>query len=168
MNTEAVTPTPRRHTLMLWLFASVVACALCLHGISAALIDGVFIPADQDKKLALISDANNLIGITVAPFEVMDPPNDGQIAASLSTTAGKLRTAATGNSQPEQNARRLAAALEAVVKAGPEARARAGEAQQQVPLHRHLLQDDSRPNQREKNEVVFGSASTAGMVGCTP
>ena len=49
MNTEAVTPTPRRHTLMLWLFASVVACALCLHGISAALIDGVFIPADHDS-----------------------------------------------------------------------------------------------------------------------
>jgi hopanoid biosynthesis associated RND transporter like protein HpnN len=87
-----------------------------------------FIPEGQEKKLALISDANNLIGVTVAPFEVMDPPNDAEVAASLATTAGKLRAAATGNSAPEQNARRLAAALEAVVKAGPQARARATEA----------------------------------------
>jgi hopanoid biosynthesis associated RND transporter like protein HpnN len=87
-----------------------------------------FIPADQAKKLALISDANNLIGVTVAPFEVMEAPSDAQVAAALSETASKLRAAAKDNSAPSQEARRLAAALDAVVKGGPQARARATEA----------------------------------------
>ena len=93
-----------------------------------------FIPADQDKKLALIADANNLLGITIAPFEVMEPPTDAQVAAVLTGTAAKLRTAAQssnekgGNSAPAQDAHRLAAALDAVVKAGADARARATEA----------------------------------------
>jgi len=87
-----------------------------------------FIPQDQEKKLALIADANNLLGVTIAPFEVMEPPGDGEIAASLSATAAGLRAAATGGDAPAGNARRLAAALEAVAKAGPQARARATEA----------------------------------------
>jgi len=87
-----------------------------------------FVPEDQDRKLALIADANNLIGATIAPFEVAPPPNDAETAASLSTTAAKLREAAKGTDAPSQDARRFAAALEAVVKAGPAARARAVEA----------------------------------------
>jgi hopanoid biosynthesis associated RND transporter like protein HpnN len=87
-----------------------------------------FVPEDQDKKLALIADANNLIGATIAPFEVAPPPNDAETAAALSTTAGKLRVAAIASDAPSQDARRLAAALEAVVKAGAGARARAAEA----------------------------------------
>ncbi len=84
-----------------------------------------FIPENQAQKLALISDANNLLGVTIAPFEVMEPPGDSAIVASLAKTAAGLRAAATGNDAPAQNARRLAAALDAVVKAGPPARARA-------------------------------------------
>ena len=87
-----------------------------------------FVPEDQDKKLALIADANNLIGATIAPFEVAPTPNDGEIAASLTATATRLRAAAKGNAGADTDARRLAAALEAVVKAGPAARARANEA----------------------------------------
>lgn len=87
-----------------------------------------FIPQAQEKKLALIADANNLLGITIAPFEVMEPPTDAQVAASLGSTAAALREAATGSDAAAQNARRLADALEAVVKAGPQARARAAEA----------------------------------------
>jgi hopanoid biosynthesis associated RND transporter like protein HpnN len=87
-----------------------------------------FVPEDQDRKLALIADANNLIGATIAPFEVQPAPDDAAITASLTATAGKLRAAAKDNSAPAQDARRLAAALEAVVKAGPAARARATEA----------------------------------------
>ena len=93
-----------------------------------------FVPEDQDKKLALIADANNLIGATIAPFEIAPTPNDGEVAASLSATATKLRTAAQsskgngGNAPADADARRLAAALDAVVKAGPAARDRATEA----------------------------------------
>ena len=87
-----------------------------------------FVPEDQDRKLALIADANNLIGATITPFEVAPAPNDGEIAASLSATATRLRAAAKGSAPADADARRLAGALEAVVKAGPAARARATEA----------------------------------------
>ena len=98
-----------------------------LPEVGQAITLSSFIPEGQDKKVAMIADANNLIGATVAPFEVMTAPDDAQIAASLGATAGKLRAAATDAGAPDQNARRLAAALEAVVKAGPAARARATE-----------------------------------------
>jgi hopanoid biosynthesis associated RND transporter like protein HpnN len=87
-----------------------------------------FVPEDQDTKLALIADASNLIGATVAPFEVAPPPGDTEIAASLAATAGKLRATAQGSARPAADARRLAAALDAVVRAGPAARTRATEA----------------------------------------
>jgi len=87
-----------------------------------------FIPESQEKKLALIADANNLLGVTIAPFEVMEPPSDADVTASLTKTAAGLRAAATGTDGAAQNARRMAAALEAVVKAGAQARARATEA----------------------------------------
>jgi hopanoid biosynthesis associated RND transporter like protein HpnN len=87
-----------------------------------------FIPEGQERKLALIADANNLLGVTIAPFEVMEPPSDAEVMASLAKTAAGLRAAATGNDGAAQNARRMAAALDAVVKAGPAARAHATEA----------------------------------------
>jgi hopanoid biosynthesis associated RND transporter like protein HpnN len=87
-----------------------------------------FVPDNQDAKLARIADAANLIGATVAPFEVAPPPSDAEIAASLAATAGKLRAAAQGSGPPAADARRLAAALDAVGRAGPAARARATEA----------------------------------------
>jgi hopanoid biosynthesis associated RND transporter like protein HpnN len=87
-----------------------------------------FVPEDQDAKLALISDANNLLGPTLVPFEVTPPPSDAETAASLAATAAKLRGAAKGNDAPSADARRLADALERVVKAGPAAIARAREA----------------------------------------
>ena len=87
-----------------------------------------FVPEDQDKKLAMIADTNNLIGATIAPFEIAPAPSDGEITASLARTAAKLRDATKDNSAPSQDARRLAAALDAVTKAGPAARARATEA----------------------------------------
>jgi len=59
---------------------------------------------------------------------VAPAPGDSEIAAALSTTAGKLRAAAQGNDAAAQDARRLAAALEAVNHAGTAGRARATEA----------------------------------------
>jgi hopanoid biosynthesis associated RND transporter like protein HpnN len=85
-----------------------------------------FVPQNQQPKLALIADANNLLGATLTPFEIAPPPSDPILAAALTATAAKLRTAAgTVSDKPASDARRLAGALEAVVKAGPAARARA-------------------------------------------
>jgi hopanoid biosynthesis associated RND transporter like protein HpnN len=85
-----------------------------------------FVPQDQDPKLALIADANNLLNGTLDPFEVAPAPSDAELAASFAVTAAKLRAAAgAAADKPAQDARRLAAALEALAKAGPAARARA-------------------------------------------
>jgi uncharacterized protein len=87
-----------------------------------------FVPQDQDKKLALIADADNLLDATLNPFEVAPPPGDADLVKSFAITAGKLHTAARGDSKSDRDARRLAAALEGLVAAGPAARARATEA----------------------------------------
>ena len=85
-----------------------------------------FVPDDQTEKLALIADANNLLDATVNPFDVAPDPSPAEDMAAMTATAAKLRAAA-GNAQdePARNARRLADALDAVVKAGPDALARA-------------------------------------------
>ena len=101
-----------------------------------------YVPEDQDKKLALIADANNLLDATINPFEVVPPPSDADLVASFAKTAAGLRAAA-GNAadKPAQDASRLATALEAVAKAGPAARASASEAM--VPGLKTMLQQVS-------------------------
>jgi uncharacterized protein len=88
-----------------------------------------FVPDQQKEKLALIADANNLLDATLNPFDVAARPNDAERIVVFKSTAEKLRAAA-GNAQdkPAQDARRLADALEAVIKAGSGAIARAREA----------------------------------------
>ncbi len=76
-----------------------------------------FLPAEQKRKLAVIADAANLLDATLNPFEVAAPPTDAEVAQSFTATATKLRAAAKGEDKPASDARRLAAALEAVVKA---------------------------------------------------
>lgn len=88
-----------------------------------------FVPEQQKEKLALIADANALLDSTINPFEVMPAPTDDQDMQAMTATAGKLRAAAgAAQDKPAQDARRLAAALEAVVKAGKPVLARAREA----------------------------------------
>jgi hopanoid biosynthesis associated RND transporter like protein HpnN len=88
-----------------------------------------FVPDQQKEKLALIADAANLLDATLNPFEVAPPPTDAERIAAFKATAEKLRAAA-GNVQdkPARDARRLADALDAVVKAGSPALAHAREA----------------------------------------
>ena len=97
-----------------------------------------FVPEQQKEKLALIADANNLLDATLNPFEVAARTNDAERIAVFRSTAEKLRAAA-GNAQdkPARDARRLADALDAVIKAGPEALARARRAM--VPGMRTML-----------------------------
>jgi hopanoid biosynthesis associated RND transporter like protein HpnN len=85
-----------------------------------------FIPEQQQQKLALIADANSLLDSTINPLDVMAAPSDAQDFAAMTATAAKLRAAAkSGSDQASRDARRLADALDAVVKAGKPALAHA-------------------------------------------
>ena len=98
-----------------------------------------FVPDQQKEKLALIADADSLLDATINPFEVAPAPSDAEVVAAMTNTAGKLRAAAgQAADKPAQDARKLADALTAVVKAGPAARARAAEAF--VPGLKSMLQ----------------------------
>ena len=97
--------------------------------VAQALTLSSFVPEDQDRKLALIADANGLLDSTLNPFDVKPPPSDGDITASMSTTAQKLRAAAgSDTAKSAQDARRLADALAKLAAGGPENRARAAKA----------------------------------------
>jgi hopanoid biosynthesis associated RND transporter like protein HpnN len=97
--------------------------------VAQAITLSSFVPEDQPKKLALIADANSLLDATINPFEVMAPPSDAELVTSMQTTAQKLRAAADNTQDKSaQDARHLADALDAVVKAGPTALAHANEA----------------------------------------
>ncbi len=88
-----------------------------------------FVPGQQKEKLAVIADAAGLLDPTLNPFEVAPPPTGAEEIASLQGTARKLREAAgAAQDKPARDARRLADALDAVVKAGAPAIARAREA----------------------------------------
>ena len=101
-----------------------------------------FVPDQQKEKLALITDANTLLDATINPFDVAPTPSDAQVVAAMQATAAKLRAAAgTANDKPARDARRLADALNGVIKAGAPARARATEAM--VPGLKTMLQQVS-------------------------
>ena len=88
-----------------------------------------FVPDQQKEKLALIADANSLLDATLNPFDVLPAPTPAEEIAAFKSTAEKLRAAAgQAQDRPAQDARRLADALDAVVKTGPKAVARAREA----------------------------------------
>ena len=88
-----------------------------------------FIPEDQDRKIALIADANSILDSTLNPFDMKPPPGDADLKASMAATAAKLRAAA-GNDPGKSagDARRLADALTRLANGGPENRARATKA----------------------------------------
>jgi hopanoid biosynthesis associated RND transporter like protein HpnN len=85
-----------------------------------------FIPAEQSEKIALITDAANLLDLTVNPLEVAAPPNDLQVADSLSRIAAKLRRASTDD-VIDSDTRRLADEFSELAQASPAARAKAAQ-----------------------------------------
>jgi hopanoid biosynthesis associated RND transporter like protein HpnN len=85
-----------------------------------------FVPSDQPRKLAAISDADLLLDPTLNPFVMMPAPTDAEDVAALRDTAAKLRTAAgAAPGAPAAHARQLAAALEKLAVAPPARRAAA-------------------------------------------
>ena len=83
-----------------------------------------FVPRDQEAKLALIGDANMLVGPTLDPPDIKPPPDDTAVIASLRRAAAAL-DAAAGNRQDASSgkARRLAKVLMALAAADPTRRA---------------------------------------------
>ena len=96
-----------------------------------------FVPEDQPKKLAMISDTAFLLDATLNPFNVKPPPNDEEIVASLKAAASGLRQAAGAQraaalpakeKQAAADARRLALALDVLAKSPQETRQAAANA----------------------------------------
>jgi hopanoid biosynthesis associated RND transporter like protein HpnN len=88
-----------------------------------------FVPDDQPKKLALISDANTLLDPVINPFALKPAPSDAETVQSLRATATALRqTAASDPAAASQDAQQLAGALEALANGSRALRNRAEEA----------------------------------------
>jgi uncharacterized protein len=85
-----------------------------------------YVPKDQDAKLAVITDANILLDLTLNPIETQPEPTDAETVSAIAKTAADLRQAAAAAATPAANdARRLAALLDTLAKGPPEGRARA-------------------------------------------
>ena len=97
--------------------------------VAQALTLSSFIPDDQDRKLAVIADANGLLDATLNPFDIKPPPSDDEVKSAMASTAAKLRAAAgKDNSPPAADARRLAETLDKLATGNAENRARATKA----------------------------------------
>jgi hopanoid biosynthesis associated RND transporter like protein HpnN len=96
-----------------------------LPQVSAVRTLSSFVPADQPEKIAAINDASSLLDFTLNPIAVSPPPSDAELIESLSATATALRQAARGPDASSSDARRLAADLDWLAKAAPQARANA-------------------------------------------
>jgi hypothetical protein len=69
-----------------------------------------YIPADQEKKLAIVGDLALLLGPTLAPVATMPPPNDAEILTALRNTREALQPTMK-SAGPQSPAARLHAAL---------------------------------------------------------
>lgn len=88
-----------------------------------------FVPAEQEQKLALISDAAMLLDTTLNPGRLSAPPDDAQRVQAMTRTADSLRQLLDSKSvdrqpgMPGGEAERVRHALLALVRADPAERA---------------------------------------------
>jgi predicted RND superfamily exporter protein len=66
-----------------------------------------FVPKDQDAKLAIIQDLNDLMGLSLDPLDVAAPPTPDEVRAALHKCAAKLREAVGSSDVAQQLARLL-------------------------------------------------------------
>jgi uncharacterized protein len=100
-----------------------------LPQIGQAITLNDFVPDDQPKKLALISDANMLLDPVINPFSLKPAPSDAEIVGSLNTTANALRDAAAHSDRAAGgDATRLADTLFKLANGSAAVRERATEA----------------------------------------
>ena len=85
-----------------------------------------FVPDDQQAKLAMISDTDVLLDVTLNPIETQPPPTDAELAAAMKKTAADLRAAAAKEPGPTaKDALALAGALDTLANGPPQGRAAA-------------------------------------------
>lgn len=97
-----------------------------------------FIPAQQPEKLAAITDAADLLSLTLDPPRVRSAPTDADVVRAMIAAAVALRTAAEQDQNPPAiAARRLATALDAL--AGGPATTRVALSEAVIPPLRTLL-----------------------------
>jgi uncharacterized protein len=84
-----------------------------------------FIPTQQREKIALISDAANLMDLTLNPLEVATPPTDAEVIDSLKRAAQKLRRVSTADASFRAEILRLADEFDTLAGGSPAARAKA-------------------------------------------
>jgi len=78
-----------------------------------------FIPSNQDKKLAILSDLALLVGPSLAPVSKKAPPSDAEVMASIAQCRDALKTFAAAHPDAKPAAR-LAEALDKAVARGPQ------------------------------------------------
>jgi uncharacterized protein len=93
-----------------------------------------FVPPDQPKKLALISDTAFLMDATLNPFEIKPAPSDAELVLSIKAAAAALHEEAAkpavkaADKTSAANALRLARALDKLAAAPPKLRQGAADA----------------------------------------
>lgn len=83
-----------------------------LPEVYAVLSAATFVPKDQEAKLAVIQDLNDLVGLSLEFVEPAAPPTPEQIRAALRNCAAKLREAVASSDVARQLARLLDQAAE--------------------------------------------------------
>jgi uncharacterized protein len=78
-----------------------------LREVQMVLTANSFVPKDQEAKLAIIQDLNDLVGLSLDPLDVADPPTADEVRASLRKTAVMLREAVASSDIAQQLARLL-------------------------------------------------------------
>jgi hypothetical protein len=100
-----------------------------LPEVARAVTLSIFIPAQQEEKLAFVRDAAALLAPTFDPVEVRAAPSDAEVVQSLRRTVADLRRASEeANDRAGAEARRLAAALDRLADGVPRLRAAAASA----------------------------------------
>jgi len=106
---------------------ALAARARALPEVASAITLASLVPPEQGLKLAAISDAETLVGLTLAPPIVAPPPTDAEVVLSLRAAAGALSAAASANAPGADIGRRLAGALARLAAGNPQTRAAAGQ-----------------------------------------
>ncbi len=86
-----------------------------------------FIPKDQAEKITLISDAANLVDLTLNPLEVAAPPTDAEVIDSLKRAAAKLRQASIEDPPLRADTRMLADEFDMLARGSQSVRAQANQ-----------------------------------------
>ena len=78
-----------------------------LREVNMVLTANSFVPKDQEAKLAIIQDLNDLMGLSLDPIDIAAPPTAEDVRASLRKTAVMLRESVASSDIAQQLARLL-------------------------------------------------------------